>query len=159
MVWKAFFDRSFDRKAGQYGQFRPIFRPNSSVKIIFDRKVGQIFGQNLFLTDINRSKCRSNKVLTENKRSNIRSKLFLTEKTGQKIRSKYFVTDMFRSQFRSKFFDRSVTSLFRPLFFRPLVFGQNFGQKGHFRSKLPYFSVKISVKISCFFCSELLRAY
>ena len=96
MGWNAFFDRSFDRKAGQYGQFRPIFRPNKSVRKIFDRKFGQIFGQNKILTDINRSQCPSKQVLTENNRSDFRSELFFDRKIRSQNSVKIFF-DRFES--------------------------------------------------------------
>ena len=144
-VKKFNFDRNSRSKLRSNLKFWPKFWP-ISVKIFpntclatvpclhnFDRKVGQ----NSVTTVI----------LTESVGQNFGQIKFLTD-----FRSKFSVTDKFwptvrRSKFRSKFCDRPVKMKFRRTFFRPTVFGQNFGQKYKFSQNFRFFRSKFRSKL------------
>ena len=123
----------------------------------FDRRRSKFWN-----LDQNRTQIFGCRILTELSVT-IRSKMsILTESVGQntfwpRFRSKfrsniYFGRVLVGQNFRSQFFDCPVKLKFRPLFFRPNVFGQNFCQKAQIWSK----SSVLSVKLSCPFCSALL---
>ena len=126
-IWSQFLTDFSVKIRSKSSDFDRIWRSKKLVKIYFDR----FFGHN-----------------------SVKIRWFWPNMAVKKVGQNLF-WPTFSVKIRSEFFDGSVKMKFRPPFFWPIIFGQNVGRNGLFRSTFFILSVKISVKISLSFCSEL----